>query len=145
MKIRLGSLAECVAVVEQIPEFAHKETQASLSARLSDKQDVLVLLAEHQGELVGFKIGYALDSHRYYSWFGGVSPQGRRLGVAQALLEAQEREVVGKGFKRLEVKSRNRFTGMLCLLLKNGYLIENIDKYEDSLESRIRFGKQFEN
>lgn len=142
MEIRIGSLAECVEVVGAIPEFSHKETVASLSARLSDKHDVLVLLAEHQGELVGFKIGYALDNISYYSWFGGVSPQGRRLGVAQALLEAQERDVMDKGYQRLEVKSRNRFTGMLCLLLKNGYLIENIEKYEDSLESRIRFAKQ---
>ena len=55
--IREGSLEEVVSVVEQINEFAQKESVASLAQRLSGKKS-LILVAEEAGVLLGFKIGY---------------------------------------------------------------------------------------
>ena len=90
--VREGTLEECVTVVEQIDEFSHKESVESLSARLQGKKQ-LVLVAEEQGQLLGFKIGYQLDEHTFYSWFGGVSPLARNKGVAQLQLDVQEQWV----------------------------------------------------
>jgi len=138
---REGTLEECVQVVEQITEFVHKETVESLSVRLRDKPRFLVQVAEEGEQLLGFKIGYQLDSQTFYSWFGGVSSLARNKGVAQRLLEIQEDWVAEQGYQYLKVKSRNQFPSMLRLLIKNGYLIENYEAREPLLESRIHFVK----
>ncbi|QFT08469.1 GNAT family N-acetyltransferase [Vibrio sp. THAF190c] len=139
--VREGTLEECVAVVEQIDEFSHKESVESLSVRLQDKKQ-LVLVAEEDGQLLGFKIGYQLDEQTFYSWFGGVSPLARNKGVAQLQLDVQEQWVRDQGYKQLKVKSRNQFSSMLRLLLRNGYMIENFEQKEDIKENRLHFVKQ---
>ncbi|MGL6170424.1 MAG: GNAT family N-acetyltransferase, partial [Vibrio sp.] len=79
MLVRVGTLAEVVQIVAKISEFAQSENEQSLQARLADKPS-LVLVAQQQDQLVGFKIGYALDSENFYSWFGGVDPAARGCG-----------------------------------------------------------------
>ncbi|MEZ8229503.1 GNAT family N-acetyltransferase [Vibrio splendidus] len=139
--VRKGSLEEVVSVVEQIAEFARKESVASLSERLAGKTS-LILVAEEAGVLLGFKIGYELDENTFYSWFGGVLPIARNKGVAQAQLDIQEQWVKQQGYQQLKVKSRNLFPAMLRLLLKNGYLIEKLEEKEDINAHRIHFLKQ---
>ncbi|KJY84399.1 acetyltransferase [Vibrio galatheae] len=141
---RLGTLAECVQVVEQITEFAHKETVESLSARLAEKDRSLIQIAQQGEHLLGFKIGYQIDSSTFYSWFGGVTPLARKKGVAQKLLDIQEAWALEQGCKQLKVKSRNQFPAMLSLLIKNGYIIENYEKKEPLIDSRIHFVKPLE-
>lgn len=140
MLIREGSLSEIVQIVEKIHEFAQKETEQSLEARLNDKT-CLVLVAENESELLGFKMGYELDNKTFYSWFGGVTPAARGHGVAQRLLDVQEKWALEQGYQRIKVKSRNQFPAMLRLLIKNGYLIEDYEKKESIIESRIHFVK----
>ncbi|MBD0787868.1 GNAT family N-acetyltransferase [Vibrio sp. Y2-5] len=144
MKIREGSLSEVVTVVSEIDEFIVKENEQSLAQRLEGKRH-LILVAEQQGQILGFKIGYELDSETFYSWFGGVSPKARNLGLARKLLDVQEFWVIDHGYQQLKVKSRNQFPAMLRLLLRNNYLIENFEPYEPLLESRIHFVKQLKN
>ena len=139
--VREGSLEEVVSVVEQITEFAKKESVASLSERLAGKTS-LILVAEEAGVLLGFKIGYELDENTFYSWFGGVLPIARNKGVAQAQLDIQEQWVKQQGYQQLKVKSRNQFPAMLRLLLRNGYLIEKLEEKEDINGHRIHFLKQ---
>ncbi|WP_122054405.1 GNAT family N-acetyltransferase [Vibrio sp. Evd11] len=139
--VREGSLEEVVPVVEQITEFAKKESVASLSERLAGKTS-LILVAEDAGVLLGFKIGYELDENTFYSWFGGVSSLARNKGVAQAQLDVQEQWVKQQGYQQLKVKSRNQFPAMLRLLLRNGYLIEKLEEKEDINTNRIHFLKQ---
>ena len=139
--VREGSLEEAVSVVEQITEFAKKESVASLSERLAGKTS-LILVAEEAGVLLGFKIGYELDENTFYSWFGGVSSLARNKGVAQAQLDVQELWVKQKGYQQLKVKSRNQFPAMLRLLLRNGYLIEKLEEKEDINDHRIHFLKK---
>lgn len=144
MKIREGSLSEVVTVVTEIDEFIVKENEQSLAQRLEGKRH-LILVAEQQGQILGFKIGYELDSGTFYSWFGGVSPKARNLGLAQKLLDVQESWAIEQGYQQLKVKSRNQFPAMLRLLLRNNYLIESFEPYEPLSESRIHFVKQLKN
>ncbi len=144
MIIREGSLSEVVQVVAEIEEFIVKENELSLSKRLEGKRH-LILVAEQQEQILGFKIGYELDSDTFYSWFGGVSPKARNMGLAQKMLDEQERWVISNEYQQLKVKSRNQFPAMLRLLLRNKYLIERFEPYEPLLESRIHFVKQLKN
>ncbi|MCL9776482.1 GNAT family N-acetyltransferase [Vibrio methylphosphonaticus] len=140
MLIREGSLKEVADIVATIDEFSQKETEESLASRLNDKRS-LVLVAESNGELLGFKIGYEIDGLTFYSWFGGVTRHARRLGVAQALLEWQENWVSQHAYQMITVKSRNQFPSMLRLLIKNDYLIEGYEHRVPLVESRIMFIK----
>ncbi|KQA16942.1 GNAT family N-acetyltransferase [Vibrio metoecus] len=140
MLIREGSLSEVVQLVEKIHEFAQQETEQSLQARLNNKTG-LVLVAENDSGLLGFKIGYELDDETFYSWFGGVAPAARGHGVAQRLLEVQETWALEQGYQCIKVKSRNQFPAMLRLLIRNNYLIEEYEKKDQILESRIHFVK----
>lgn len=140
MKIREASIDEAVAVLAQIAEFAAPADKAALSARLRGRQP-LILVAERDDALIGVKIGYRLSETCFYSWLGGVAPAGRCHGVAQALLEAQELWVEQQGYQALRVKSRNRFPAMLRLLLRNGYLIEHMEKKDGIEDYRLHFVK----
>ncbi|MGC9552370.1 GNAT family N-acetyltransferase, partial [Vibrio metoecus] len=46
-----------------------------------------------------------------------------------------------QGYQRIKVKSRNQFPAMLRLLIRNNYLIEEYEKKDQILESRIHFVK----
>lgn len=141
--VREGSLQEVEQIVATITEFVRKETVDTLYARLDGKRS-LVLVAEEDGYLLGFKIGYQLDNETFYSWFGGVSPQARKRGVAQILMDWQERWVGEQGYHQLKVKSRNQFPSMLRLLLRNGYQIEDFERVDPLVESRIHFCKRIQ-
>lgn len=140
MLVRQASLEEALTVLATIKEFDHVETVESLQARLAD-QPALVLVAQMNQQLVGVKVGYAKSEVEFYSWIGGVSPSGRGHGVAQALLEAQEAWVKAEGYKRLTVKSRNRFAAMLRLLLRNGYQLLDLEKKGQVADYRLYFEK----
>jgi len=142
MQIRIGTLQEAEQVAAQIGEFSRSENRASMALRLAGKRH-LILVAEDEQQLLGFKIGYQVDSTTFYSWFGGVTAAARNRGVAQQLLEAQERWVTEQGYQALTVKSRNQFPAMLRLLLRNGYLIENFEKVDPLMESRLYLIKYF--
>lgn len=141
MIIREGTLAEAVEVLHKIDELAQKESLDALKKRIGDKPS-LVLVADLDGELCGVKIGYQLDDDCFYSWLGGVTKSGRRRGIAQALLHAQERWVAKHGYTSLRVKSRNCFAGMLCLLLNNHYQVEHLEKKDTLDQYRLHFVKK---
>ncbi|MDJ0879636.1 MAG: GNAT family N-acetyltransferase [Halieaceae bacterium] len=132
-------LARAHALYRALPEFTRPEPLESLAQRLGD--DYLALVFRKDGQDVGFKLGYPESADTFYSWLGGVSPAARGCGVAQALLEAQEQRVRQRGFRRLRVKSMNRFPAMLRLLVRNGYLVDELTPAEDPLLTKIHFVK----
>ncbi|MEJ2766471.1 GNAT family N-acetyltransferase [Photobacterium sp. MCCC 1A19761] len=140
MKIRQASVAEAAAVLTQIEEFAYPTDEAGLQSRLRGHTS-LILIAEVEGQPVGIKIGYALSETCFYSWLGGVTAGARGHGVAQALLAAQETWMREQGYVEVRVKSRNRFSAMLRLLLRNGYQIEHLEKKDGLEDYRIHFVK----
>ena len=54
--------------------------------------------------LVGFKLGYAVTSERYYSWLGGVHPCYQRRGIAANLMEQQHQWVRSAGYSVIETE-----------------------------------------
>lgn len=91
----------------------------------------LLLIAESEEQIAGFKLGYALSSDTFYSWIGAVAPAFRKQGVARGLLKRQEQLVRDKGFTRIQVKSMNRFPAMLRFLIAEGYEITDVEHREN--------------
>ncbi|MDF2157320.1 GNAT family N-acetyltransferase [Algoriphagus sp. CAU 1675] len=124
--IREASLDELLWMHQQIPEFPGKASLDFYADRLKHRL-FLALVAESKGELLGFKVGYQSDNPNvFYSWMGGVRPEFRKFGVADALAECQETWAKEKGFKSIFLKTRNRFPAMIAFGLKRGFKIMEV-------------------
>ncbi|MCB0080899.1 MAG: GNAT family N-acetyltransferase [Caldilineaceae bacterium] len=139
--IRPGTIAEALIVETALPEFSATRAEIDYRQRMGDAPS-LILVAEVDGVLAGYKVGYAQSNTLFYSWLGGVLPAYRRLGLAQRLLEHQEQWAAQQGYDALEVRSKNKFPGMLILLLKNGYKIVGVEANAPLHERKITFRKE---
>lgn len=144
--IRVGTIAECVAISEQIPEFSDGiyDEKAYESRLLNTK--FLILVALYNNTPVGFKVGYERDTDgSFYTWLGGVLPDYRKLHIAQQLADTQEKWAINEGFDAIVLKTRNRFKAMLLFALKNGFCIEAVEPKETIEEYRIILRKKLIN
>lgn len=141
MQIRQASIEELVQVNAGIEEFVTPYGVEVFHERLDDRI-WYGLVASDQDRLLAFKVGYAETDESFYSWLGGVLPEARRLGLARKLLHAQEAWVIEQGFRQIRVKSRNRYRGMLQLLLSEDYLITGIEPQDRDHDNRIWFTKK---
>lgn len=140
--IRQASPAELLWVHDRIPEFPGKVTLDFYTDRLKDRV-YLALVAEKDGELLGFKVGYQDDMlDTFYSWMGGVRPEFRKHAIAGALAEYQENWVREKGFKRVYFKTRNRFPAMICFGLKRGFKIIRVIPKGEVEDYRVVMNKR---
>jgi len=105
-----------------------------------DRMDLIMLIAYVDGEPVGFKIGYGLNRHIYYSAKGGVLEAYRRRGVAGALLDRLMADAGSRGYESFCFDTfPNQHTGMTLLALRRGFHVSEIkhsDVYDDI---RLRF------
>ncbi|TMO73108.1 N-acetyltransferase [Pseudoalteromonas sp. S3785] len=139
--ITTGTFKDITAVSKHIPELLTTIDNQALETRLNNKK-ALILVAYHENELVGFKIGYEQSTTQFYSWLGGVHHKSRRRGIAKKLLIQQEQWAAEQGYTHIHVKSMNRFPQMLTMLITNGYHIAGyVDKHSTML-SKIKFVKQ---
>ena len=127
--VRQAFPSELLWVHERIPEFPGKASLDFYTERLKHRLH-LALVAEKEGELLGFKVGYQSDNpDTFYSWMGGVRPEFRKNGIANALAECQENWLREKGFKSVFFKTRNRFPAMITFGLSRDFkIIEVIPK-----------------
>ncbi len=137
--IRMGNIEEAWQVLQAIPEFDQRRSLAQLRDRLP--AGALILIAEADGQPVGFKLGYGAEDGSLYSWLGAVLPAHRKTGLAQRLLEAQEAWAAENGFAAVTVKSMNRYPSMLRLLIRNGYQIRLVEHFGDPARERNHFIK----
>lgn len=126
-------LQNLVELSQAIPEFDNVYPMTEYQTRLSDKP-MLALFIKVEGEVAGFKLGYELGNGQFYSWLGGILPEFRGLGLAKKLLLAQESWAKEQGYHQIEVKTLNRFTSMLKMLISNQYQITNLKQDTDKLE-----------
>ena len=125
-QLREASLAELLWVHERIPEFPGKASLDFYTERLRHRIH-LALVAEKEGELLGFKVGYQSDTPAtFYSWMGGVRPEFRGKGIATALAEEQERWAKAQRFTSVLFKTRNRFPGMIQFGIQRGFKIVDL-------------------
>ena len=136
MTIRQATVDEIIFIASQIPEFSNPYDKQEYDDRLKNKIS-LSLVCEIDNQLVGFKLGYQLSKQEFYSWFGGVLPKFRGMGVAKALADAQEIWVKNEGFTRIRLKTRNYLKPMLIFALSSGFYIHQIEKRPNIADHRI--------
>lgn len=118
-------LQDLSPIIRAIPEFTHI-SQSLIQSRIGS--EALLLIAEDEDQMVGFKLGYPLSADTFYSWLGGVLPSYRGHGIARSLLHLQENLVRQQGYSKIRVKSMNRFPAMLHLLISEKYQIVDLEQ-----------------
>ena len=110
----------------------HKDifgTSDDLMNKMRSKPQLLVITAMDENKVIGYKIGYALDSKKFYSWLGGVETNFRKYGIASRLMEMQHQYLKENGYNVVQTKTMNKWRNMLVLNIKNGFDV--IDTYID--------------
>jgi GNAT superfamily N-acetyltransferase len=169
--LETGAL-EIQYIEEYFGEFPHKKTAAEISARLRDRE-FLILMAEaplpdDPGMVVpvAFKIVHEIRAREsepklvdlvarltdcvefdgrkvLYSWIGGTRRDWRGQGHFRALTEESEAWAHGTGFHEVVVKTKNCFYDMRGTL---DQLEFNVIKYEanpqDNRQSKVYLSKR---
>ena len=133
-----GTIEEAYGVFIEVPELDRGLSLGEFKSKAP--AGALVLLCRVEEKSVGFKIGYPISENEFYSWLGGVLPEYREQGVAQQLLDSQERWVRNQGYTKISVKSMNRYSSMIRFLVKNGYQIVKVGRF-GTKDERIHFQK----
>ncbi|SFN64147.1 Acetyltransferase (GNAT) domain-containing protein [Algoriphagus ornithinivorans] len=142
--IREASLEEILSVHREIPEFQGEVSLDFYKNRLANKS-YLALVAELEGELLGFKIGYEGETPKiFYSWMGGVKPEFRKMRIAESLADYQEKWALEKGFDTVYFKTRNRFSDMINFAFKRGFQIVDFFRKGDVEDFRIVMMKKLD-
>ncbi len=100
-----------------------------LEGRMKEKPKLRIDVALEGGKVVGYKIGYALNREKFYSWLGGVDAGYRNQGIASMLMGQQHRHAKDSGYKAVQTQTKNKWRGMLLLNIKSGFDI--IGTYTD--------------
>lgn len=101
----------------------------NLIKQMKSKPKMLIDVAWDGEKVIAFKIGYALDNDKFYSWLGGVDANYRNYGVASKLMEKQHQHLKRNGYKIVQTKTMNKWRSMLILNIKNGFDV--IGTYSD--------------
>jgi len=80
---------------------------------MKSKLKLLIVIAMNNNRIVGYKMGYEIDSDKFYSWLGGVDPKFRKHGIASDLLNKQHDYLLQRGYKAVQTKTMNKWKDML--------------------------------
>jgi len=134
--IRVGAFQECVDLSSKIPEFNSPYKIEEYKKRCA--RESLVLIAEIDNQLVGFKIGYdRFKNGSFYSWMGGVLPKFRRKGVAYSLANFQEKWAAENEFSSILLKTRKKHDEMIAFSLNRAFIITEETQIIPAEETRI--------
>jgi len=161
---------EAQYIEEYFTEFKSKKTAEEISARLRDREHLILLsMAEDDdGALipVAYKIGHELRAQEtgiklaelvselrdvvefpnrkiFYSWIGGTRVEWRGQGRYRALTEQQEEWAHAQGFQELVVKTKNRFYGMRATLDHLNFDVIKFQRHlRDNRESKVYLSKK---
>ena len=100
----------------------------------------LLVVARVEGQLIGFKLGFAERAGVFTSWLGAVDERWEGGGVGRRLMEVQHDELRSRGYHTVRTGTRNRFRRMLILNLRCGFDIAGI-KQRRSGEAHIHLEK----
>lgn len=105
----------------QISQLHNEIFQAddNLNDKISKKINVITFVEYRNDEVVGYKMGYEINSDVFYSWLGGVKKNYRKHGVAQKLIDEQVKILNSEGYKKIQTKTFNKWKNMLILNIKN--------------------------
>lgn len=134
--LRKSNISEISKLISSIPEFEDPLSTPQIEARLRDKKYQIVI-AEDEGQALGFMISYSLESSKFNLWLIGVIPEHRKKGVGTFLMNEFTQQAVKTFHDKLVVKTLNRHKSMIKLLVDLGYDIVKFETPKITFEKRV--------
>tara|TARA_B100000446_G_C10454413_1_gene306461 strand:+ start:28 stop:462 length:435 start_codon:yes stop_codon:yes gene_type:complete len=123
ISIRENELVQAFKISNRIPEFDNPYKLNEYGHRTIGVMH-LILTIIYNNEIVGFKIGYdRFQNDSFYSWMGGILPEYRRKGLANALANFQEEWARGNGYHKIKMKTMSKHKAMISFSLNRGFKI----------------------
>lgn len=119
-----GELPLLVDLYNEI--FRPPRDEATFRRRIAGRQNVLMLVANVEGQPVGFSIGIELKPNTFFSWLSGVLPDCRRQGIATQLHEAEAAWAREHGYQYVRMECNNTHRPILMMCIKMGFDIVGI-------------------
>ncbi|MER3415332.1 MAG: hypothetical protein C4297_03840 [Gemmataceae bacterium] len=121
--------------------FRPPRTLESFQRRFRGRYNILRLIARIKNEPVGFFLGFELKPTVFFSWFYGVLPQYRRMGIASQLMDAVHAWASQHGYESVRFECHNQHRPMLHLAIAKEYDIVGIRWDPDRGDNLVIFEK----
>ncbi len=114
---------------------------ASFERRFRGRYNILRLVARLGNEPVGFFIGFELKPTVFFSWFYGVLPPYRRMGIASQIMDVVHEWARQQDYESVRLECHNGHRPMLHLCIAKGYDIVGIRWDPDRGDNLVIFEK----
>ena len=121
--------------------FRPSRDRASFERRFRGRYNILRLLARLGPDPVGFFLGFELKPTVFFSWFYGVLPEYRRMGIASQLMEVVHEWAKQHEYESVRLECHNSHRPMLHLCIAKGYDIVGIRWDPDRSDNLVIFEK----
>jgi GNAT superfamily N-acetyltransferase len=111
--------------------------------RYQGRHNVLQMIARVDDEPVGFFVGFELKPSIFFTWFYGVVPEYRRIGIASQLMEAVHDWVREQKYDSVRFECHNQHRPILHLGIAKEYDIVGIRWDPDRGTNLLLFQKDF--
>jgi GNAT superfamily N-acetyltransferase len=128
METRPATKADYDAIVSNIDTWWGGPSTALAHPIFFYELGKLARVAELEGQMVGFLLGFSVD-HTGYVHLVGIHPEHRRKGVARTMYESFERDCVALGAKRLKAITTLGNDGSLRFHEALGWTITQVADY----------------
>jgi predicted GNAT superfamily acetyltransferase len=132
----------CNAIARLLKICFQQSVDDDFSIRINSKENLHIILAESDSELIGFKIGYEKYHGTFFSWLGGVHPDYRRSGIATELLNLQHQWCEKQRYTEIQTDTFGDAPGMLILNLLKGFEVYGTYLANDG-KIRVQLRKYF--
>lgn len=144
IEVKEEQLEEVLKVHRNVIEFDESNLPKDFfESRYKDLEHIIIL-AYYNKRPIGYIIGYD-DSNNskstFYCWLAGVDYQYRRKGALTALMNYLYTWSKENGYKKLRIKTRNRYKEMLSYLVKNNWNFLSVEEKGTIEDYRINLEK----
>ncbi|MCG8408680.1 MAG: GNAT family N-acetyltransferase [Phycisphaerales bacterium] len=109
--------------------------------RLRGRYNSLLLVANVDGQPVGFSTGFELKPTVFFGWLTGVLPDSRREGIASQIHEAQCAWAAEHGYEYIRMECHNQHRAILHMAIAMEFNIVGFRWDPDRQDNLIIFEK----
>lgn len=137
ISVREGNLDEVLKVHQNIIEFDEKYPSKDFFLDRYKSLEHVIIVAYCNDIPIGYIIGYKIDVNEFYCWLAGVDVNYRRNGALTLMVDYLKKWCIERRFKKISIKTRNKYRRMLTYLVNNNWNFESVEKKDNVLEYRI--------
>lgn len=138
IEVKEVDIEEVLKVHKNIIEFDDNNPPKEFFEERYKNLNKLILVAYYKNNPIGYVIGYERDDDSsFYCWLAGVDNNYRRRGALTNMMKYFMKWTKDNGYKKIKIKTRNKFREMLNYLVKSGWQFMNVEIKDNAKDNRI--------